>query len=596
MKKFKYSLIMGLFAAVSFTSCDDEGFLKEDPKNIYTVENAFDKSSQVDATVVRAYVAFRNLHGWANIYIDADKVACNLLGGNGSDVVDGTGQISTASGSMSNYISLNANTAIFNSLWNDLYSLAAHANLAMYGAEKVNWSSEADKDYALAQAKFFRGWAYLRLAECYGGVPIVDSYSEDLRFDYARSTRKETYEFAIADLESAVTGLPDYPKQDGRVAKGAANHYLAEAYLAIGAETGDKSYFAKAITVAKATINLHPLMTERFGSRANPSDNGTTYGVANYKTDGNVYYDLFQIGNYDRSEGNTESLMVIQTPSYEQQSFSGGDMFLFGLTVFAPFRDLVWKDQYKEAGASGGPWENNISKEGGPSCAYLGGNTWGLVGSTDYSDEVVWESQFATDMRNEQVNRCNPVALDEKHSKYGQVVEKEWLAEPSRYMRISHKIALQDSWGWTPFHSWMNAPFAYQYGRDWYICRSAETYLLLAEAELRNDNQAGAIEAINKVRERAQATYMYNGSITIKDILDERARELAWEEHRWPTLLRLDSSTGNNDVMKYQLTHYTMYASDMKQAGITPPWTLFPIPTTVINLNSHLEMKQNPGW
>jgi len=593
MKKYNY-ILMGLVVAALFTSCDDSDFLKENPKNIYTVENAFDKSSQVDATVTRAYIAFRNLHGWGNRYLGG--YTANLLGGNGSDVIDGTGQLSTASGSLSNYMSLNANTTEFNLLWNDLYSLAAHTNLAMYGAEQVNWTSEADKSYVLAQAKFFRGWAYLRLGECYGGVPIVDAYSEDLRFDYERTTRKETYEFAVADLEAAVAGLPDYPRQDGRVAKGAASHYLAEAYIALGTEIGDKSYFAKAIAAANVTIALHPLQTQRFGTRANPSDTGTSNGVANYRADGNVYYDLFQIGNYDPSEGNSESLMVIQVPTYEQWSSSGGDVYQFGLTLLTPYRDLVWKDQYKEAGASGGPWENNISLEGGPSCAYLGGTSWGLVGSTDYSDEVVWTGSFAADMRNEQINRCNPVVLDEKHSMYGQVVEKEWLAEPSRHMRISHKITMQDGWGWTPYHIWNNQTFAYQFTRDWYVCRSAETYLLLAEAELRNGNQSNAIEAINEVRERAQATYMYNNSITLKDILDERARELAWEEHRWPTLLRLDSSTGNNDVMKFQLANYTMYASDMNQGGVTPSWTLFPIPTTVINLNSHLEMAQNPGW
>ena len=30
--------------------------------------------------------------------------------------------------------------------------------------------------------------------------------------------------------------------------------------------------------------------------------------------------------------------------------------------------------------------------------------------------------------------------------------------------------------------------------------------------------------------------------------------------------------------------------------GITPKWTLFPIPLTVINLNSEVVLEQNPGW
>lgn len=605
MKRYNYILI-GLLAANLFSACDDGDFLTEKPKNIYTIENAFEKSSQVDATLVRAYVAYRDMYGWGNMYLNNMlQPAKNLLGGMGSDCIDGTGQLATASGSMSNFMSLNANTTIFNTTWNALYALASDANLALYGSEQVQWSSEAEKTYAVAQARFFRGWSYLRLAECYGGVPIVEAYSDELKFDYQRSSREDTYKFAVADLEAAVNGLPDYPAQDGRVAKGAASHFLAEAYIALGTENGDKSNFAKAIAAAKVTIGLHPLMTERFGSRANPGDTGTsginpldpTKGVANYKADGDVFYDLFQIGNYNRSSGNTEALMVLQNPTYEQYSVSGGTDYLLGLTVLCPYRDISWKTQYRESGASSGPWTNNVPLAGNMSCAYLGGNTWGLVGCTDYSDEVVWNGVFATDMRNDQINRCDPVVLDSKHSMYGKVVKKEWLDEPSRLMRIPAKITMQDGWGWdNPHHIWNGQPYSYQWGRDWYACRSAETYLLLAEAELRNGNQAEAVAAINKVRARAKASFMYSGSISLKDILDERARELAWEEHRWPTLLRMDSSKGNNDVMKTQLK-YTMYANDMAQKdAIIPTWTLFPIPTTVINLNSGAKMEQNKGW
>ena len=105
-----------------------------------------------------------------------------------------------------------------------------------------------------------------------------------------------------------------------------------------------------------------------------------------------------------------------------------------------------------------------------------------------------------------------------------------------------------------------------------------------------------AVETINVLRKRANASYLYS-TLTLRDILDERARELAWEEHRWPTLLRWDSSKGTNEDMKYQLTNYTMLANDLgvKSAG-TPAWTLFPIPTTVINLNTGATIEQNPGW
>ncbi len=601
MRAYQY-IIAGLMATSMFASCNDDDFLKEEPKTIYTVETAFEKSSQVDAAIARAYISFNYMFGWHNLYVEG-AAASNLLGGNGSDCIDsGFGDPNMAAGFLSNFMALNSNTADFNTLWNELYQLAAQANLAIHGAELVNWSNANDKAYAVAQARFFRGWAYLRLAECFGGVPIVEEYSEELKFDYQRNTRQETYAFAIADLEAATVGLPAYPLQDGRAAQGIANHYLAEAYLAQGVETGDKSYYGKAITAAQKVIAAHPLMTSRFGVRANPTDLGRSgfLGVPNYKPEGNVYYDLFQMGNYDYSEGNTESLMAVQGPTYDQWSNDGGNVYMYGVTVGAVYRDLIWSAAEGQPD-SAGPWHDNpnIDMEesiGGNSGAYLGGTSWGLIGTTDYSDEVVWEGKFDEDMRNSQIVRCNPIVLERTSKHYGEVCKKEWLNIPSRLMRVSCKIAMQDGWGWDSHHAFAGVQtFAYQYGRDMYVARSAETYLLLAEAYLRNGDMTNAVSALNTVRQRAQASYMYS-AISMRDILDERARELAYEEHRWPTLLRLDSTNGTNEDMKYQLSHYTMYTNDCGLDGITPEWTLFPIPLTVINLNSGVQLEQNKGW
>ena len=98
------------------------------------------------------------------------------------------------------------------------------------------------------------------------------------------------------------------------------------------------------------------------------------------------------------------------------------------------------------------------------------------------------------------------------------------------------------------------------------------------------------------IRRRVSKRGLTSICITMRDILDERARELAFEEHRWPTLLRLDKTGGQNPDMKYQLENYTMFTNDLAQDGIVPQWTLFPIPLTVINLNKEAQLEQNPGW
>ncbi len=601
MKAYNY-LLAGLMAACALTSCNDDEFLEEQPRTIYTVDTAFEKSSQVDAAIARAYIGFNYMFGFHNMYVEG-AAASNLLAGNGADVIGG-GQAypHMAAGQFSNFMSLNSNTGDFNTLWNELYQLSAEANLVLYGAELVNWNNEAEKAYAIAQARFFRGWAYLRLGECFGGVPIVEEFSEQLKFDYGRNTRQEVYQFAIDDLKAAAAGLPEYPRQAGRAAQGVANHFLAEAYLAQGVETGNNGLYNDAIAAAQKVIAAHPLMTQRFGVRANPMDTGTSgfLGVPNYKEDGNVYYDLFQMGNYDYDEGNTESLMAVQAPTYNQWVADGGNVYMYGVTVGAPYRDFVWNATETQPD-SAGPWHDNPNIDmnqfvGGNQGAYLGGTSWGLIGSTDYSDEVVWEGQFSDDIRNSQIARCDPVVMERTSKHYGEICKKEWLLFPSALMRVSCKIAMQDGWGWDSHHAFAGVQtFCYQYGRDMYVARSAETYLLLAEAYLRAGDQANATAALNTVRQRAQASYMYS-SITMRDILDERARELAFEEHRWPTLLRLDKTGGQNPDMKYQLENYTMFTNDLAQDGIVPQWTLFPIPLTVINLNKEAQLEQNPGW
>lgn len=613
MKAMKHNIIyiaMSLVAALSLaTACNDQLFLEEQPKTIYTVDNAFAKSSQVDAQLARTYYAAYSLYTW----IDGDIFGpwgpfsgspSSTLMGYGADTIEGNAAIAGAGSAFSHYDNLDALNPRFLAVWNALYQLASYANLALYGAEQVEWSNPAEKADLTAQAKFFLGWAYLRLAECFGSVPLVEEFNQDLRYDYTRTPRKEVYDFVIKMLSEAAAGLPDYPAADGRIAKGAANHFLAEAYLAQGVETGDASNYTKAITAANATIALHPLMTVRFGVRANPADKGTTgmFNIPNYEPDGNAFYDLFQMGNYDRSEGNTESLWVLQTPTYEQQAAANSGQRNNSVVGCAqPYRDLRWTAAYKEGAV--GPWSSDARIDMakypfGSAGPYCGGGSWGMFGSNDYIDEEVWEGDFATDDRNSQVILIDPVVMDMNHSMYGQIVKKEMLEEPARYMRVSGKVNLPDGWGWDSHSLIMGQGPQCMFGRDIYAARSAETYLLLAEAQLRAGHADEAAKALNTVRQRANCTKLFDAAeIDIVTILDERARELAWEEMRWPTLLRLAKEGETNTVMQEQCRAHAQYVHDNPvYAGTAPKWSLFPIPLSVIQLNTDAEMPQNQGW
>ncbi|MFD2916908.1 RagB/SusD family nutrient uptake outer membrane protein [Psychroserpens luteus] len=79
------------------------------------------------------------------------------------------------------------------------------------------------------------------------------------------------------------------------------------------------------------------------------------------------------------------------------------------------------------------------------------------------------------------------------------------------------------------------------------VYRLAETYLIAAEAIMMSSGDP--LPYINAVRERANATPLT--SVNQQSILDERARELAFEGQRWFTLKRMGQS-----VIDFQITNY----------------------------------------
>ena len=76
--------------------------------------------------------------------------------------------------------------------------------------------------------------------------------------------------------------------------------------------------------------------------------------------------------------------------------------------------------------------------------------------------------------------------------------------------------------------------------------------MLYAEALYHTNNQAGALDIINKVRIRAGLTALTSAAISSVDsftdvLLKERRREFCFENQRWGDLVRTDRAF---DIMK----------------------------------------------
>ncbi|GAB6121164.1 RagB/SusD family nutrient uptake outer membrane protein [Dysgonomonas termitidis] len=593
MKKIKNSLLTLFFLLIA-GGCDDAGFLTEKPDTFYTIDNTFSTSEQVDQVLVACYSQVRVMM----CMVEEGTPAFAFRGGNGTDMFD----VATIrrGNRFNDYSILNASNDVFYINYSHWYQLLAKANLALYAAElpQISWGSASDKAYAIAQGRFFRAFCYRNLGELYGGVPIVTEITTKPRYDFKRTSRVETYQFAIDELEAILNDLPETTPVGGRLVRGAAQHNLCQLYIDKGValeEEGKaseaKSAYEKAVTYGNTLINgsLYRLMTERFGTRMNENPDyyyantvadqtpDHLYSSTGLIIDGNVYWDLFQEGNQNYQEGNKEAIWVAQV-DYAAYKAEDKQSVLQYSRVFGPvFRD---------------PMSAHLANE----LEDVGGRGIVQVMPTMYTRDIIYSGKWGDDMRNsEAVLRRTFLGNKKTSPYYGKVVPWSIIyrdgeskdavdAAKTQCFPISCKISTDK---YTGLNDGQNRSNLF---RDEYLIRLPETILLRAEAKMRAGDKPGAASDINLLRTRANCGYLVTAAdINVDLILDERARELVYEECRWNTLLRMGGTVALERIKKYAYW-------DDPRSTLTKNFNLWPIPQVVIDTNKDQIMNQNPGW
>lgn len=591
LRKINIGLIA--VAALMATACDDAAFLKEEPESSYAIENVFKSSNQVQQVVTSCYEKVRD------IFCTSAPMQFSprhfYMGNNGTDMFDVPNGRDAQS--MNDYSKLAADFDIYKQVYNNFYNLVSKANLAITAAEEVVWNSETAKVQTLAEAHFFRAYAYMNLGELYGGVPLVDERITTPRYDFQRSTRVETYQFAIDDLENYSLALPETHAEAGRLVKGVAQHFLCQLYIDKGValeeegQDGSECY-RKALEYANDVIDggTYHLMKNRFGSRQfeNPvyyyATNDAmqtpehTYESAGVHIEGNVFWDLFQEGNQDYQNGNSEAIWVAQMSLSLCQQGYGANRMAHSCNYSPVARDVQ------------GELMGNKEDVGGEGVT--------AVMPTYYTRDLIYDGKWADDMRNsEAVFRRTFVGNMPNGQYYGKVVPWDVLHKVQNGVKdkqaetylfpISCKIASDKYSGYI---AGFDGNLSYLY-RDDYLVRLPETILLRAEIKWRLNDNEGAANDINLLRERAQCGYMVTASdVTLDLILDERARELVYEEHRWNTLLRLGGTVAVDRIKKYS------YWDVARTSLANKNFNLWPIPQSVIDTNKDVVLEQNPGW
>lgn len=564
MKKIKY-IICTVLLSFTFNGCDD--FLKEEPLDFYTPENSMVTVEQFQTSLNYLYNRARYLL----CHIAADTRYAFYYA---TDFAFNATDYYTPA-KLNDY----ANTMIptFNvplDIWSGYYTIITNANVILNRIEQTDQVSDENKALIRGEAKFFRAYAYGRLAHLFGGVPLELEEVEVPRRDYTRASREEVYNQVKQDLEDAVASLPNIESvEDGKVNKQIAQHLLAETDICLG-------LYDEAIAVATEVIDYPEvsLMTDRFGSRSTE--------------EGDVYWDLFRLDNQNRSSGNKEGLWVIQYDYQNAGSSSNYDMSWaldpYYQTVMITAKDASGNDVMTTAFAG------ITDGKCGWGC--------GWMQPTEHFFTTIWEKGSENDIRNSKYNIIRDVLIDNPESPacgkwfvadgYSQQVDpiRQWYPMITKFSRVNNypeDLYIRDSNGnpqMTVFgeHLMISSQGSY---KDEYFFRLAETYLLRAEAYLMNGDKAGATADINVIRSRAHAEPATVDEVDIDYLLDERLRELYGEETRMVTLCRMGKLVERN--RKY---------NPITGKTIEDHHNLWPIPFSEIERNTDATIEQNPGY
>lgn len=568
MKKNLFNIALVVAIAFFQAGCKEDTFLEEVPLDFYSPENSFITEGNFNAALTDLYArvrAIQSVDGGANLYSE-------VLG---TDIAFNARLDQARLGSYA--VSLTPQGDIPRQHWIRWYKIIANANtiIARVGTSAL---TDAQKKLIGGEARLFRAYSYHKLVHLYGGVPLILDEVNTPRTNFTRATKEQVLAQIIIDATDAAANLPTVDvARDGKLNKAVANHLLAETYIAV--KDYDKAITAATEVIEKSNLRL---MNDRFGSlRTQPGD---------------VFYDLFRVGNQNRKAGNMEAIWVIQ---YELDVI-GGVLTSSG----SPLNNLervVAPAVFSISDPSG---RAALLDNASASTLNSGGRGVSFVRPSDYWTYDIWGLDAKKDNR-----KLDATVTDIRTSPFN-IVRDFVYTNPVSTSFVGKSLIdfpapnwVSARWRWYPYPSKVTTPGQHPAGliadvakqtlrntagatfRDMYQIRLPETILLRAEAHLLKGNTTLAAADINLVRNRAKARPVTPAEATLDYILDERARELIFEEDRRVTLSRMG-----------KLVERVKKHNPLNAPNIQDFHALFPIPFSEIEANKDAKLEQNPGY
>ena len=610
MKKNIYlSIIAALFAGFTLTACSD--FMEAENKSAggQTADDIFGKDAS--SLLTAAYSSLKNYGFNVDLF------------SRGTDLY-----IHTRGKSVSDFDTYTFNTE--NSNVTNFYSNVYRTINLSNGV--INY---AGADSPLSQeARFLRNYGYYLLTQQFGSVPYITEYINSAETSYPRTPLNEIYTGMIEDLTDLYNSS-SLPAQShiGKASKQSVAALLAKIYLAAGWDLdttlGDAlqgtynvngtSNFQQAAAWAEKAINGIGL-TMSFEDKWSPFNEGNAEEIFSIQYERNGYPgDIIDGGHSMHSTfggyyGAYDASGIKAVGSDDAQSQKSMYLFEKGDTRYdATYMMVMYNSSFD---ASGKP-------------------TWGTEGYYAYynastADKAkmaiarVYFPYYYTEAEVEawiSAHESQLIADKDKYANSDVRISLLTLPQVTNWVKTSGSAKFTKSKiGIADYNVQVNngacvkkfddaaADFTNQANdyRDIVLMHVSDQYLIAAEAYLMAGQSAQALEKINAVRSRAglaalssfgayQPEYATTGSFTIKDIdliLDERARELYAEGHRWMDLRR------TKQLVRYnvQFSEYVADEAAMKGNDGNIKWYR-PIPANEISANTGITTAdQNPGY
>jgi hypothetical protein len=501
-------------------------------------------------------------------------------------------------------------------MWQSCYKAINTCNIVIDRSVNVPFSQVLTSDLKktkIAEAKFLRAINYFYLVQTFGKVPLLLQGNERAKNSFERADKESIYISIITDLLAAEKDLPSQSAMTayGNASKGAAQHFLARVYLTRGSAVTDQrgqqptdmdsaAYWADEV-ITKGPYKLVPSIeelwsvTKQINSELIFSVNYSANSRLNGNTvngEGNQLHQFF-LATYASQRGmkedlaNGRALGRLKPTDYLLDVFNRKSDSRFykcfkmtficnnGTDVNIP----KWETGYTPTGKITGK-----PKYGNGDTAVLFSMYPLPVKTTDYNYRIkpyIWITRlnFTADKFPSLIKHMDPVrvdgTLDPKQARGSRDVVVARLAET--YLIAAEAYARKKTPDYTKAVSYINEVrrrAAYKEGET----RPGEVFTTEGEDVSRNRTSSIPEMTIteNDINSRSKV---------IDFILDERARELCGELHRWYDLVR-------EEKLVERVKAYNPFG-----AGVKSEYAVRPIPQLHLDLiTNNGPGQQNTGY